>query len=309
MCPTDLLFKYEELGYIVMFNFRARMISALAVATATTGFAQYQQAGAQAKGADKSALRGELVKTGLYFISGAGGNTLLRLSANGLILVDGKLPGNYQALILFLKKISDQPIRVLINTDYHEDHTGNNASFLESGAEILAQENVRDKLNASSPPGAKAGLPTKTYDRDFSFHLGGIEVQVMHFANAHTNGDSVVYFSDLKVIAVGDLYAVTPDPDYAAGGSLAGWGPALTEILKLDFDVAVPGTGPTVTRADLQTFKRKIETMVARGKSLVKSGVPRDRIMAELLTSDLGFQMNFTPSQLERFYAELSDTK
>ena len=131
----------------------------------------------------------------------------------------------------------------------------------------------------------------------------------MHFANAHTNGDSVVYFPNLKVIAVGDLYAATPNPDYDAGGSLAGWGPALTEILKLDFDVVVPGTGPTVTRADLQALKKKLETMVARGKSLAKSGVPRDRIMAELLTSDLGFRVNFTPSQLDRFYAELSDTK
>jgi len=239
-----------------MLNFRARVISALAAATVAAGFAQYQQAGSQAKGADKSALSGELVKTGLYLISGAGGNTLLRLSANGLILVDGKLPGNYQALTVFLKKISDQPIRVLINTDYHEDHTGNNASFLEAGAQILAQENVRNKLNASSPPGAKAGLPTKTYDRDFSFHLGGIEVQVMHFANAHTNGDSVVYFPNLKVIAVGDLYAATPNPDYAAGGSLAGWGPVLTEILKLDFDVVVPGAGRTLARADLQAFQK-----------------------------------------------------
>ena len=309
MGPTDLLFKRKELRYIVMLNLRTRVISALAVTTVATGFAQYQQAGAQAKGADKSALSGELIKTGLYLISGAGGNTLLRLSANGLILVDGKLPGNYQALIVFLKKISDQPIRVLINTDYHEDHTGNNASFLEAGAQILAQENVRNKLNASSPPGGKAGLPTKTYDRDFSFQLGGIEVQVMHFANAHTNGDSVVYFPNLKVIAVGDLYTATPNPDYAAGGSLVGWGPVLTEILKLDFDVVVPGTGPTVTRADLQALKKKIETMVARGKSLAKSGVPKDRIMAQLPTSDLGFRMNFTPNQLERFYAEVSDTK
>jgi glyoxylase-like metal-dependent hydrolase (beta-lactamase superfamily II) len=241
-----------------MIHFRAGAISALAVVTIAAGFAQYQQAGPQAHGADKGALSGELVRTGLYLISGAGGNTLLRLSANGLILVDGKLPGNYQALIVYLKKISDQPVRVLINTDHHEQHTGNNASFLEAGTQILAQENVRNQLNASTPPGVKAGLPTKTYDRDFSFHLGGIEVHVMHFANAHTNGDSVVYFPDLKVIAVGDLYAAIPNPDYAAGGSLAGWGPVLTEILKLDFDVVVPdGTNGCKSRsASLQEKNR-----------------------------------------------------
>jgi hypothetical protein len=113
----------------------------------------------------------------------------------------------------------------------------------------------------------------------------------MHFVNAHTNGDSVGYFPILKVIAVGDLYAAIPNPDYAAGGSLAGRGPVLTEILKLDFDVVVADTGPTVARADLQAFKKKIETMVAPGKSLAKNGVPTDRIMAQLPTSDLGFRM------------------
>jgi glyoxylase-like metal-dependent hydrolase (beta-lactamase superfamily II) len=171
----------------------------------------------------KSALKAELVKTGLFMISGGGCNSLLRLSANGLIIVDGKLPGNYDALLEQAHKISDHPVRVLINTDYHESHTGNNSRFLEDATQILAQENVKESLAAYNTAGGKAGLPTKTYDQHLTLRLGGIEAQVLHFGNAHTNGDTVVYFPNLRVVAVGDLFAPAPDPDFAAGGSLVGW--------------------------------------------------------------------------------------
>jgi len=244
-----------------MLDYKTCATSALAIIIAAPSFGQYQGVGSGEKGEDQSLFAGELVKTGLYLISGGGCNTLLRLTANGLILVDGKLPGNYQALMQYVKKISDQPVRVLINTDHHQEHTGDNVSFLESGTQILAQENVTKNLKASIPPGATTGLPTKTYDRDLNFHLGGIDVQVMHFGNAHTNGDSVVYFPNLKVVAVGDLYVANPNPDYTSGGSLATWGAVLAEILKLDFDTVVPGTGPTVTRADLEAFQKKIEAL------------------------------------------------
>jgi glyoxylase-like metal-dependent hydrolase (beta-lactamase superfamily II) len=139
--------------------------------------------------------------------------------------------------------------------------------------------------------------------------LGGVEVQVMHFGNAHTNGDTVAYFPNLKVVAVGDLYAKTPDPSFAEGGSLVGWGPVLAEILELDFDVVVPGTGPTVTRADLAAFKGKIDTLVSRAAGLVKKGVSKDRLMAELETDDLGWKLDFTGDRLDRFYDELSRTE
>lgn len=247
-------------------NNKIYTISVLGTIIAASSFGQYQHAGE--KGADQSPFAGELVKTGLYLISGGGCNTLLRLTANGLILVDGKLPGNYQALAAYVKRISDQPVRVLINTDYHQEHTGNNVSFLEAGTQILAQENVMKNLSAGIPPGAKAGLPTKTYDREFNFHQGGIDVQVMHFGNAHTNGDSVVYFPNLKVVALGDLYAANPNADYASGGSLTTWGSVLAEILKLDFDTVVPSTGSMVTRADLEAFQKRIEVLAAgEGKS------------------------------------------
>ena len=276
----------------------------LAITAAGAGPAQYQDR--SGKATIDSALATQFVKTGLYVISGGGSNSVLRLSANGLILVNGKLPGNYDALVKQATKISDQPIRVVIVTDYHENHTGDSAKFLAAGTGIIAQENVKPALDAYDPPGVKVVPPSLTYDHEYTLKLGGVEARLLHFGNAVTGGDTVVYFPNLKVVAVGDLFAPTPNPDFTAGGSLVGWGPTLAQVLKLDFDVAVPGTGPTATRADLEAFKTKVDTLVSRATLLVKKGVPKEQLMAQLKTDDLGWRFNFTEDQLNRFYAELS---
>lgn len=161
----------------------------------------------------------ELVKTGLYLISGAGGNSLLRLSADGLILVDGERQNNHQALLAQVKTISDQPIRVRLNTD------------------------------------------CRANGDDSTLRIGGIEVRSMHFGGAHAGGDSIVYFPNLRVVAVGDLFTSATNPDFSAGVSPIDWRLALAQILKLDFDVVVPSKGPPVSRADLEAFKVKIDTL------------------------------------------------
>jgi len=262
-------------------------------------------------GVSTSVRAAQLVKTGLYLFASDTGNSLLRLSANGMILVDGQLPGDCDALqkqVGRASRILDQSIRVVINTDHHLPRTGCNAQLLAKGAQILAQENVVKNLASYRPPGDLIAAPTKTYDRELNVKLGGVEVRVMHFGNAHTSGDTVAYFTNLKVVAVGDLYATSPDPSFAEGGSLVGWGPVLAEVLKLDFEIALPGTGPSVTKADVATFKRKIDTLVSRAARLVKTGVPKDRLMDELQTDDLGWRFDFAGDRLDRFYDELSRT-
>ena len=293
---------------------RRYVIGLLAMATAFTVSAQApQDKGTPAKGAGDVTLSADLVKTGLYVIKGGGGNTLMRFSQQGLILVDGKLPGNYRALTSQVRKINklgDLPTRVLILTDHHEDHAGNNAQFMTAGVAIIAQENVKKRLPAYQPAEGKTAPPIVAFDRDYTLQLGGVEAKLMHFGNAHTDGDTVVHFTNLKVVAVGDLFTPgTPDPDYSAGGSLVGWGPVLAQVLKLDFDVVVPSTGPMVPRADLEAFKTKMDLLVSRASALVAKGVPKDQLMAQLKTDDLGWQFNFKGDQLDRFYAELSAGK
>lgn len=277
-----------------------------AMTVTLAGSAQYSP---PVKRADDHLFSTQLVKTGLYVISSEAGNSVLRLSANGLILVDGKLPTNYDALRARVRKLSDQPVRVLILTDHCASDVGTAAKFIQDGTRIIAQEKVCQNTVHSDLASGKLEQPTLTYDHEYLLKMGGVETQLMHFGNAHTSGDTVVYFPVLRVVAVGDLFASTPNPDFSAGGSMVGWSPVLAQVLKLDFDVVVPSTGPTVSRADLEAFKAKIDTLVSRATVLIKKGVPKDQFMSQLNTDDLGWHLNFTPAQVDRFYAELSQTE
>ena len=264
-------------------------------------------------GSQKDHFSIQPVKTGLFLISGGGANSLLRLSANGEILVDGKRPENHAALMSQVRKISrftDMPVRAVILTNHHEDRSGTNAKFLAAGAQIIGQENVAKSLATDHTASEKITAPTITYANDYALRLGGIEVKLMHFGNAYTAGDTVVYFPNLKVIAVGDLFTPdTPHPDFSGGGSLVDWGPVLTQILKLDFDIVVPSKGPMITRDDLVAFKTKIEILVSRARGLVNRGVPKDQLLTQLNPEDFGWKFNFSPDDIDRLYAELSSGK
>jgi len=254
-----------------------------------------------ARGGD-APFTADLVKTGLYLISSAGGNSLVRLSASGWVLVDGLGPDTYRMQMSQVRKISrlsDLPVRALVITDHHENHAGNAAQFEAAGIPLIAQENTRRRL---------PGGTIVSYDREYSLRMGGIAMQLFHFGNACTDGDAVVYFRDLKVVALGDLFTSgIPQPDYRAGGSLLGWGAVISQILKLDFDVVVPGQGRVVNRAELEAFKGKIDTLVSRATALVRKGVPKDQLLAQLETADLGWKAGFTGDELDGLYAELTE--
>jgi glyoxylase-like metal-dependent hydrolase (beta-lactamase superfamily II) len=290
-------------------------VRALVLASALVGLSARAEAPsnsaahAQPSPGDAAPLDAQLIKTGLYVISGGGANSLLRLTASGLILVDGKLPGNYRPLMSQVRKIArlgDLPVRALILTGAHEKHAGNSAQFLDAGVPIVAHENARLHLGSGGPELGKLA-PTVTYGRDYVLRLGGVEAHLFHFGDAHTDGDTIVYFPNLKVVAVGDLYTrEAPVPDYGAGGSFLGWSRALTELLKLSFDVVAASEGPPVTRADLESFAGKMSTFISRASELVRSGTGKDQLRAELRTARLGWQLKLSDAELTRFYAELT---
>jgi cyclase len=286
---------------------RVLILLALAGAVANAPLAAEEPPG---NGSQEVKLTIQPVKTGLFLISGGGANSLLRLSPYGEILVDGKRPQNYAALksqLRTISRITDMPVRVVIVTNHHEDHSGTNAKFLAAGAQIIAQENVARSLATYRTSSEKIAPPTLTYANDYSLRLGGVEVKLFHFGNAHTDGDTVAYFPNLKVVAVGDLFTPdTPDPDFAAGGSLVNWGSVLGQILKLDFNIVVPSKGSMITRNDLVAFKTKIEVLVSRARALVDKGIPKDQLLSQLNLAHFGWQFNLSPADIDRFYAELS---
>ena len=250
-------------------------------------------------------LDAELVRTGLYLIRGGGGNSLLRLSANGMLLVDGNLPGTYRTLmsqVRRISKLSDMPVRVLVLTDHHPEHAGNSAQFAAAGITIAAQREALANLGLPESQDAAGRSRVIAYDDERTLRMGGVEVQLKHFGRARTSGDTVVYFPDMKIVALGDLFATdAPEPDFAAGGSLLGWGSVLARVLELDFDRVVPGRGPVVGREALVAFKDKLDAVVSRAGALVRAGVGEDALMSRLRTDDLGWQ--FAPA----FYASLFD--
>ncbi|HUI79325.1 MAG TPA: MBL fold metallo-hydrolase [Bryobacteraceae bacterium] len=252
-------------------------------------------------------LATQQVKPGLFMITGAGANTEVRVTNEGLIVVDGKLPGddNYNALMDQVKMISSQPIKYLIVTHHHADHSGNNNKFLAAGVQVVAQENLNKNLASyqQTPKPADAGI---TYDKEHTLRLGGVEVKLYHFGRAHTSGDTVVYFPDLKVVAVSDVVTTGttgPLADYAGGGSFADWPHVLDGILKLDFDTAIAGNGNPLTKAYVQEYKTKIDTFVMRAKEAIKQGVPKDQLMAQIKTDDLGWKPRVP--NVDPFYEEM----
>lgn len=235
----------------------------------------------------------QMVKPGLYVVPGGGSNSIVHVTGDGVILVDTKLPGqaNFDGLMAQIRTVTPLPVKTVIVTHHHADHTGNDDRFIAAGAQVIGHAQLASNLDTYQfdPRPAK---PTATYDTERTVRLGGAEVRVLHLGRAHTGGDSVVYFPDLKVVATSDAVttgATGPLVDYAGGGSATGWTPVLDAMLELDFDVAIPGAGPSLSKADVQVFRMKFVTVLDRLTALVRAGTAKDQLLSQLKTDDIGW--------------------
>ena len=209
------------------------------------------------------------VKEGLHVITGPGGNIGVRLTSEGVILIDDKFPQDFEEIQSLVAQVSDLPVRYVINTHHHGDHSGSNAGFLQV-AEVIAHKNARDNMIR----GNQDGLPRMIYTNETSVFLGGVEVQAFYMGRGHTNGDSVVYFPDLKTVHGGDLlHGIAPFVDYGNGGSTRGWVGTMNNILSLDFDTAIPGHGSIMDRRDVLNFRNQMEAVRERMTSLIRNGL------------------------------------
>jgi cyclase len=245
-----------------------------------------------------------MLKPDLYMITGGGANTLVRVTPEGLIVVDTKNPSdeNYNRVMEEIRSVSNQPVKYLINTHHHPDHVGNNKKFIDAGAQVIALEALKTRM--ASDPRTKdiPGLPTMTFAKDYTLKLGGAEVQAHSYGRGHTGDDTMVYFPDLKVVMVSDqITDATPIVDFANGGSAVEWTQILDGVLKLDFEMAIPGRGEPKSKADIQAYRTKFATVVSRASDAIKAGATRDTLAMQVKTDDLGWMFN------PQFYGSLYD--
>ena len=224
------------------------------------------------------------IRDDLYMIEGDGGNVAIYTTNDGVILIDDKFERDFTDIMAKVKSVSDKPLKYVLNTHQHGDHTGSNEKLLPI-AEIIAHKNARANMEKNKQP----GLMRIVFSDESDVFLGGKEVRARYYGRGHTNGDAVIYFPALRLIHTGDLFVSSaPLIDYANGGSAGEWSKTLDEVLKLDFDTVIPGHGPVSKKADLAKFRDKMRDLTTKVSSMVQSGKSKDEL-AKMLVEDLGW--------------------
>lgn len=233
------------------------------------------------------------------------GNIVALVTDEGVLLVDTKYAIDYENVAAMLAGITDQPIRYVVNTHFHDDHSGANQIFQADGARVLASGNARLMMLNT---GRDDGLPDITVDDRATIHIGGTSVDLYYFGRSHTDGDIVAHFPDQGVLAAGDMYANDPGTpelvDYPGGGSAREWPRSLTRALALDFTTVVPGHGTVATREDLAGFRDEAARLVEMVQSMNRANRPRDDIEA-MLRSEFNFADFHIAASLDGLLAEL----
>lgn len=276
------------------------MIGAFAAVVLSAGQAAAQ--GGPPVGPDFSKVEVKTTDLGMrtYMLEGFGGNVTVAVADDGVIMVDGQFAPMHDKLKAAIEAQSKQPIRFLINTHYHRDHTGGNEPFAKDGAVVVAHVNVQKRLAAGTvmavpeikaPPASGAALPTRTYTDAMTLELKGRVAQLKHPVAAHTDGDTYVYFADANVLATGDTVNIGryPNIDYANGGSIKGMIETADAYLALanDGTKIVPGHGPLANKTLLAEYRAMLTTARDRMSKLIAEGKSEADVLAAKPFADL----------------------
>jgi cyclase len=238
-----------------------------------------------------------------YMLEGQGGNITVAVGTDGIIMVDSQFAPLHDKIKAAIEKLSPLPIKYLINTHYHGDHTGGNALFHKDGATVVAEDNIRVRLAAGNAPngltGAKMapqpaeGLPTDTYSGGSkTVEVGGRKALLTHVYNAHTDGDTWVYFDDANVLDTGDTFGNTGrynTIDFTNGGDIRGLIRAVDGYIKVSNDNTkiVPGHGALAKKADLVAWRAMLVTSRERIEKLFNEGKSEQEVLAAKPLADL----------------------
>jgi len=240
------------------------------------------------------------VQSNIHMLVGKGGNVGVFIGKDGTFVIDDQFAPLTDKLMAEIKTIGGDAPKFLLNTHFHGDHSGGNENFGKRGAMIISHLNVRDRLKQGSeikefgmisPPAPAVALPIITYKNQMSFHINGEDVIVTHVPNAHTDGDSFIHFKSANVIHAGDVFfnGFYPFIDPTHGGTVKGMINAADQILKLSNDETkiIPGHGPLANKADLENYKKMLETAYSGLLKLKEQGLDAEKAKAKKPLAEL----------------------
>ncbi len=247
----------------------------------------------EAQDFSKVQIQTEHVTGNISVLTGGGGNVGVSTGNDGVLLIDASYAPLADRIRAAVAALSGKPVRFVVNTHWHQDHTGGDDAFARAGAVIVAQENVRKRVGTAqyneffkrtTPPLPGSALPMVTFSRDITFHLNGDEIAVFHINPAHTDGDAVVQFRKSNVIHTGDLYfnGMYPFIDVSAGGSIDGMIAASDRLLRLcdGKTKVIPGHGPLSDREGLAAYRAMLAAIRDRVVDGIRAGKTLDEIVA-----------------------------
>ena len=265
----------------------------LGIAGLTPAFAQQQ---------DFSKVEIKTIKLGdtLYMLMGEGGNIGVSAGADGVYLIDDQYAPLSEKIMAAVKVISDKPVKYVINTHWHGDHTGGNENFGKAGATIIAHEAVRARMEKGGelaafkmvvPPAAAGALPVITFSDKAALHLNGETSNLIHVDPAHTDGDTIIHWPAANIIHTGDTFVngFFPFVDISSGGRLDGIIKSADMVLALADDKTkiIPGHGPLATKADLARFRAMLATVRERVTAAKAAGKTAEEWAASKPLADL----------------------
>ncbi|HYX53859.1 MAG TPA: MBL fold metallo-hydrolase [Candidatus Limnocylindrales bacterium] len=240
----------------------------------------------------KVQIKVQKVSGTVYMLEGAGGNIGASVGDDGIVVVDDEFLPLADKIEAALKGITDKPVKFVLNTHWHGDHTGGNPHFGEK-APIIAQENVRKRLATGghtkfgdTPPAPKVALPVITFEDKVSVHLNGEDIRAIHFPHGHTDGDSVIFFPQSNVVHMGDDFFngnMFPFIDLDSGGSVQGMIAGDEKVLaEVPDDVKIiPGHGPLASNEDLRKFIEMLKGTSGAVQAGIKAGKTLDQLKQE----------------------------
>lgn len=292
----------------------APSLAALAAATLSLGLVAAPSFAQGGPDFGKVEIKTTQLAPDFWTLEGSGGTISVLAGADGILLVDSQFAPLTDKLVAAIRRVSDKPIRFLVDTHVHPDHVGGNENFAKLGATIFARDQLRYRLEHPNPaadgtpgkPAPASALPVVTYNASLSIHVDGEDVRLLPVVAAHTDGDTVVSFPGHDILAVGDIFRSVgyPYADLASGGSLAGILEGLSEIVDRSGPATriIPGHGPLVDRNAVLAQRDLILAVRGKVQKLVEEGKTLDQAIAAHPTAEYDARIpGGTPATADRF--------